>query len=67
MNDEKKTHGGARPGAGRPLLGKDKRKRYTFRASPENLEYLKSLPHGEVGPLLNRLLDEYRGRKKKEK
>lgn len=45
------------PKKGRPFLPEGKRLvPYTFRISPENLTFLKSLP-GSAGELINRLLD----------
>lgn len=58
MTDKKNTHGGSRPGAGRPPRSPDgAAKRRTYWITPENLKYLSTIPAGERGPLINRLLD----------
>lgn len=57
---KKQNQGGAPNLGGRPELSETERKKiYSFRITPENLTYLKSLP-GSEGEFINRLLDEQR-------
>lgn len=56
MTNEKKRGGLRSNPGGRPLTGTAKKEQYTFRISPENHEYLRSLP-GSAGELINMLLD----------
>lgn len=55
---QKSTHGGRRPNqTGRPPKPPDERRtRYTFRITPENLSYLQTKPAGERSEFLNRLI-----------
>lgn len=59
MTETKSTRGGRRnPPGGRPPLPENERmKNATFRLSPENIEYLQTIPLGKRGELINRLLD----------
>ena len=57
-NDSRRGGLRSNPG-GRPLTGMAKKERYTFRVSPENKEYLRSLS-GSAGELINLLLDRER-------
>lgn len=57
---KKQNQGGTPNLGGRPELPEaERRKMYSFRITPENLQYLKSLP-GSAGQLINRLLDDQR-------
>ena len=62
MTETKSTRGGRRnPPGGRPPLPENERmKNATFRLTPENLEYLQTIPLGQRGELINRLMKENR-------
>lgn len=56
---QKLAHGGRRPNqTGRPPKPPDERRtRYTFRITPENLNYLQTKPAGERSEFLNRMIE----------
>ena len=59
MTEKKDQRGGRRnpPGGRPPLPESERRKNATFRLTPDNLEYLQTIPLGQRGGLINRLLD----------